>query len=125
MSDRRPESAAEAERFLAGNPDIETVQVVLTDICGVGRGKNLRRSEVGRLFSEGRCIAGSILSLDITGADVVETGLVWEAGDADRMLPPVPGTLERAPWLAPAAGSVPVPLHGHDGRPPSAQTAAR
>lgn len=121
MSDRRPESAAtEAERFLAANPDIDTVQVVLTDICGVGRGKNLRRGEVGRLFAEGRCIAGSILSLDITGADVVETGLVWGDGDADRLLRPVPGTLARAPWLQPATGTVLVTLNELDGRPSQA-----
>lgn len=109
--------AAEAEGFLAANPDIEAVQIVLTDICGVGRGKSLRRSEVARLFSEGRFIAGSILSLDITGADVVETGLVWDDGDADRILHPVSGSLARAPWLAPATGSVLVTLNELDGAP--------
>ena len=105
MSDRRPDTAAaEAESFLAANPDIDAVQIVLTDICGVGRGKSLRRGEIPGLFRDGRCIAGSILSLDITGADVVETGLVWDDGDADRLLRPVPGTLARAPWL-PGTGS--------------------
>lgn len=118
MSDRRPDNAAaEAESFLAANPDIDAIQIVLTDICGVGRGKSLRRSEIGRLFGEGRCIAGSILALDITGADVVETGLVWDDGDADRVLKPVPGTLARAPWLQPATGSVLVTLNELDGAP--------
>lgn len=121
MSDRRPDNAAaEAESFLAANPDVEAVQVVLTDICGVGRGKSLRRGEVARLFSEGRFIAGSILSLDITGADVVETGLVWDDGDADRILHPVPGTLARAPWLSPATASVLVTLNELDGTPSAA-----
>jgi glutamine synthetase len=117
MSDRRPDTTvAEAESFLAANPDIDAVQVILTDICGVGRGKSLRRGEIGRLFGEGRCIAGSILSLDITGADVVETGLVWDDGDADRLLRPVAGTLARAPWL-PGTGSVLVTLNELDGTP--------
>lgn len=125
MSDRRTEMAiAEVESFLAENPDIENIQTVLTDICGVGRGKSLRRSEIMRLFTEGRFIAGSILSLDITGADVVETGLVWDDGDADRILRPVPGTLRRAPWLShpggPAAGSVLVTLNELDGTPSAA-----
>lgn len=118
MSDRRPDTAAaEAESFLATNPDIDAVQIILTDICGVGRGKSLRRSEIPGLFRDGRCIAGSILSLDITGADVVETGLVWDDGDADRLLRPVSGTLARAPWIEPAAGSVLVTLNELDGTP--------
>jgi glutamine synthetase len=122
MSDRRPEqnAAAEAEAFLAANADIGNVHIVLTDICGVGRGKSLRRSEIGRLYSEGRMIAGSILSLDITGADVIETGLVWDDGDADRLLRPVPGTLVRAPWLAPATGQVLVTMNELDDTPSQA-----
>ena len=122
MSDRRPpqSAAAEAEAFLAANPDIGNVHVVLTDICGVGRGKSLRRSEIGRLYGEGRMIAGSILSLDVTGADVIETGLVWDDGDADRLLRPVPGTLVRAPWLAPATGQVLVTLNELDDTPSQA-----
>ena len=121
MSDRRPEHiVAEAEAFLAANPDIGNVHIVLTDICGVGRGKSLRRNEIERLYGEGRMIAGSILSLDVTGADVIETGLVWDDGDADRVLRPVPGTLVRAPWLAPATGQVLVTLNELDGTPSQA-----
>ncbi len=117
MSDRRPEQAtAEAEAFLAANPDIENLHIVLTGIGGVCRGKSLRRNEVERLYSDGRMIAGSILGLDITGADVVETGLVWEDGDADRLLRPIPGTLVRTPWL-PATGQVLVTPSELDGSP--------
>ena len=36
----------EAEVFLAANPDIEAVQLVLTDANGVGRGKNVAREEL-------------------------------------------------------------------------------
>ncbi len=120
MSDRRPEQTGEAEAFLAANPDIGNVHVILTDICGVGRGKSLRRNEIERLYSEGRMIAGSILSLDVTGADVIETGLVWDDGDADRVLRPVPGTLVRAPWLEPATGQVLVTLNELGGTPSQA-----
>src|SRR5262245_61529621 len=104
-------SAREAEAFLATNPDVASFQLVLTDSCGVGRGKILRREELGRVFTRGRFMPGSILGLDITGADVEETGLVWEDGDADRACWPIPGTLVRAPWLATPSAHFLVTMH--------------
>ncbi len=89
---------AEAEAFLAANPDVVQVECFLTDPSGVQRGKVLRRSEVAGSYRHGRPLPCSILSLDIRGADVEETGLVWDEGDSDRMCRPVAGTLTRAPW---------------------------
>jgi glutamine synthetase len=86
-------AVTEADAFLAANPDIEAVQLVLTDANGVGRGKNIAREELGALFTQGRNVAGSILGLDVTGEDVEDTGLVWAVGDADQCCRPVPGSL--------------------------------
>jgi glutamine synthetase len=110
----RPE---EARAFLEANPDVEAVQLVLTDANGVGRGKNIAREELESLYSSGRNVAGSILGLDITGEDVEETGLVWEVGDADQTCRPVPGSLARAPWLARPTAQVLGTMFGLDGRP--------
>jgi glutamine synthetase len=110
-------SSDEASRFLAANPDIRAVQLVLTDPSGVGRGKSLRRHELERVYTHGRFLPGSILSLDITGADVEETGLVWEDGDADRVCWPVPGTLVRAPWHGEPTAQALLTMHELDGRP--------
>lgn len=41
----------------------------------------------------------SALVLDITGQDVPETGLVFDEGDRDMLLWPVPGSLVRIPWM--------------------------
>lgn len=90
---------AELAHFLQAHPSIDVVQLLLTDPGGVLRGKNVRRHELQALYDSGRLVAGSILGLDITGADVEATGLVWEAGDADRLCRPVPGTLKPVPWL--------------------------
>ena len=68
----------ELERFLARHPDIQAVQIFLTDPSGVTRGKSVRREELARIFESGRAVAGSILGLDITGEDVDATGLVWD-----------------------------------------------
>lgn len=110
---------AELQSFLDRHPDIEGVQVFLTDPSGVGRGKNLRRHELEALYAHGRNVAGSILGLDVTGADVEGTGLVWEAGDADRLCRPVPGTLAPAPWL-PRTGQVMLSMYELDGTPAAA-----
>ena len=60
----------EVSAFLAAQPDIETIQLAITDACGVARGKNIAREELESLYTDGRNVAGSILGLDITGEDV-------------------------------------------------------
>ena len=93
-------SADELAAFRSAHPDIEAVQLFLTDPSGVPRGKTATLHELERLYADGRPVAGSILGLDITGRDVEATGLVWETGDADLLCRPVAGTLRPAPWLA-------------------------
>jgi glutamine synthetase len=110
----------EARAFLGAHPDIEAVQLVLTDACGVGRGKNIAREELETLYTTGRNVAGSILGLDVTGEDVEGTGLVWEVGDADQCCRPVAGTLCRAPWLKRPTAQVLGSLYELDGRPAKA-----
>jgi glutamine synthetase len=110
-------SAHEAEAFLAAHPEVASFHLVLTDSCGVGRGKVLRREELARVYTHGRFMPGSILGLDITGADVEETGLVWDDGDADRACWPIAGTLVRAPWLPAPAAQFLVTMHELDDLP--------
>jgi glutamine synthetase len=112
-------AAREAEDFLAANPDVTSFQVILTDADGVGRGKSVRRNELARIYTHGRYLPGSILGLDITGADVEEAGLLWEDGDADRCCWPIAGTLVRAPWQTPPAAQLLVTMHELDGTPSS------
>ena len=88
----------ELHAFLRAHGDIEAVEVFITDPNGVARGKLLRASELAELYRAGRPLPGSILSLDITGMEVEETGLIWDAGDADKLARPVAGSLRRASW---------------------------
>lgn len=108
---------AEARAFLEANPDTESFHLILTDLCGVQRGKHLRRAELMAAYEAGRFLPGSILSLDATGTDVTETGLVWTDGDADRIAWPVPGTLVPAPWTDGKAAQFLVSMHEQDGKP--------
>ena len=110
---------AELELFLAAHPDVQAVQIMITDPSGVPRGKSVRREELQRIFESGRQVAGSILGLDITGEDVDATGLVWDTGDADMTARPIAGTLQVAPWLA-ATGQLMLTMFDGAGAPAAA-----
>lgn len=106
----------EAESFLARHPEVEAIDIVLTDVNGIGRGKIIRRHELEGLYRQGRHLPSSILGLDVTGEDVEETGLVWSVGDADLRAWPIPGTLVPLPHTNPARAQVLVSLYHLDGR---------
>ncbi|WP_420559480.1 glutamine synthetase family protein [Tepidicaulis sp.] len=107
----------ELNAFLKAHADADEFTLVFTDLCGVARGKVLRRAEIEAAFRDGRFMPGSIMSLDVTGTDVEETGLVWEDGDADRIARPVPGSLVPSPLEGPRAGQFIVRMTEADGTP--------
>ena len=111
-----PRREAEAQKFLDANADIDTVQVVWTDLCGVARGKVLRRDEVVPAWRDGRFMPISALVLDVTGQDVPETGLVFDEGDRDMLMWPIPGTFVRVPWMERTAQYT-AAVHDLDGVP--------
>jgi glutamine synthetase len=111
---------AELGRFLQAHPQVQAVQIMITDPCGVPRGKSVRREELQRIFESGRQVAGSILGLDITGEDVDATGLVWDTGDADMTARPIAGTLKVVPWLATPTGQLMLTMFDGNGAPAAA-----
>ena len=115
MIERAP--VEEMEAFLKAHPDTEAVEAFVTDPTGVARGKLMRVHVLERIFREGRPLPCSIMSLDITGEDVEETGLVWEAGDADKIAWPIPGRLKPAPWRDRPTAELLLSLHEPDGKP--------
>ena len=108
---------SEAEAFFEANPDVDSIEMIYTDMGGVPRGKRLRQHEVLAVYDSGRMFPGSITVVDITGQDTVETGLVWEDGDADRSMKPVPGTLVRTPWGGESAAQFLASFYELDGTP--------
>lgn len=109
--------AEEARDFLGRHPEIAAVDVVLTDLNGVGRGKIIRRHELLPLFEAGRHMPVSVMALDIAGEDVHETGLTWDHGDADLLAWPLPGTLVPLHGTSPPRAQVLVSLFTLDGAP--------
>lgn len=117
LSSNKIADVSEAHAFFAANPDIDAVDIIFTNMCGVPRGKRLRQHEVIAVYESGRFLPGSAVVVDITGRDTEETGLVWEDGDADRYVKPIPGTLVRAPWLGENAGQFLTSFYELDGTP--------
>ncbi len=107
----------EVDNFLKAHPDLEAAEVFVTDPTGIARGKLLRIPDLARMYREGRPLPCSIMSLDITGEDVEETGLVWDRGDEDKIAWPVAGTLKPAPWTAQPTAQVLLSLYDLDGAP--------
>ena len=108
---------AEAEAFFAAHPHIDAIDMLFTNMCGVPRGKRLRRHEVLAVYDTGRFLPESIVVVDITGRDTTETGLVWENGDADRTMWPIPGTLVATPSAGEDAAQFLVSCYQFDGTP--------
>lgn len=111
---------AELQEFLQRYPDIDAVQIFLTDPGGVTRGKMVRRHELAGIFDSGRNVAGSILGLDVTGTDVDATGLVWDTGDADMVCRPVSGTLTPLNWSPAPTAQLMLTMFTNGGEPASA-----
>ena len=112
-----PKRGAEAQAFLDANPAIQSFHLIWTDLCGVQRGKILRRDELVPAWRDGRFFPISALVLDVTGQDVVETGMVWDDGDRDLLMWPVPGSLRTIPWAIEPAAQYIATIHELNGEP--------
>lgn len=115
MPTRSPSKSSpdEAQAFLARHPQVEAIDIVITDCHGIGRGKSIRRHELESLFTSGRGIPASMFAQDVAGDDVEGTGLVLNDGGGDHRCWPVPGTLGFLP--ATGRGQVLISMYNPDG----------
>jgi glutamine synthetase len=105
----------EAEEFLARYPDVEGIDIVMTDFHGIGRGKIIRRHELASLYKSGRGMPASLFGQDVAGDDVESSGLVLTDGGGDKLCWPIPGTLGMMPHTG--RGQVLVSMYNADGSP--------
>ncbi len=92
MTDHRAH-VAEAERFLEQHPEIEAIDIVLTDLNGIGRGKIIRRHELLSLFRSGRGMPASLFAQDVSGHDVDAALSTIDDDGGDSKCWPVAGSL--------------------------------
>jgi glutamine synthetase len=105
----------EATAFLSKNPDVQAIDVVMTDCHGIGRGKTIRRHEMEALYLAGRPMPSSLFGQDVAGDDVEASGLVLTDGGGDKRCWPLPGTLGFQPHSG--RGQVLVSMYEPDGTP--------
>ena len=90
----------------------EFVDLLLPDLSGVLRGKRLAPSAIRSALADEAFFTTTVYSIDTPGANVAESGMVWEEGDADRplrldaaTLAPSPGALVvRRSWAGMGGG---------------------
>lgn len=110
-------SEDEAEDYLARHPDLETVEMLLTDTNGVIRGKWAPPATLSKVFDGGVQLPLSLFGLDVWGREVPETGLHIETGDRDGNCFGVPGSLLPVTWARRPTAQVLLSMHEPDGTP--------
>ena len=88
----------QALKFLSDNPDIETFEVLCTDLNGALRGKWLPRNKLEEICRGDEFkMPLTTVTPDIWGRDVAE--LCSATGDGDGPCTPIISSLKRLPWL--------------------------
>ncbi|SDT08629.1 glutamine synthetase family protein [Pseudomonas oryzae] len=107
----------EANEFLAEHPEVQFVDLLISDMNGVVRGKRIDRGSLLKVYEKGINLPASLFALDITGSTVESTGLGLDIGDADRVCKPIPGTLSMEPWQRRPTAQLLMTMHEMEGEP--------
>ncbi|MEQ8897371.1 MAG: glutamine synthetase family protein [Roseovarius sp.] len=97
--------------------EYQTIRVAACDLNGQMRGKRVPGSYAGKLDDGAVRMPLSALNLDIFGADIDDSPLVFETGDADGLLRPTGRGPVPLPWLDTPQPLVPMSMYHDDGRP--------
>ena len=102
-------------RFFEDNPAIETVEVVLTDLNGIYRGKWLPVSAVEKVLDGSFKMPLTAVSPDVWGRDVPT--LCAQTGDGDGICEAVEESIRILPWLTRPTAQLFMQLNQEDGTP--------
>ncbi len=96
---------------------LHTFRVAACDLNGQMRGKRVPPSYAEKLDKGAVRMPLSALNVDLWGADIEGSPLVFESGDADGVLLPTDRGPVPMPWLATPTALVPMSLHNDDATP--------
>ncbi|MEL6520296.1 MAG: glutamine synthetase family protein [Pseudomonadota bacterium] len=88
---------SEGEAFLAANPDVQAIDIVLSDLHGMARGKMIRRHELAALYQTGRPMPSTLFAQDVEGDDIDAALATMPDGGGDHRCWPLPRTLGAQP----------------------------
>ncbi len=103
--------------WLRNNPHIKTIRVAAPDLNGQPRGKRIPVRYADKATKDGVRFPFSVLNLDIWGADIEDSPLVFETGDADGILKPTDRGFMPIPWLDTPSALLPIWMFHDDGTP--------
>ena len=69
--------------FFKSNSEIQNINIVLTDLNGIFRGKKIPVSQIDKIEKGNFRMPFSVLNLDIWGNDIEKSRWVFDTGDAD------------------------------------------
>jgi len=95
----------------------QTFRVAACDLNGRMRGKRLPASFADKIDDGSLRMPLSALNLDIFGADIEGSPLVFDSGDIDGRLFPTDRGAVPLPWLEEPQALVPMVMHHEDGTP--------
>ena len=94
-----------------------TFRVAASDLNGQMRGKRVPRSYAQKLDEGVVRMPLSVLNVDLWGADIEDSPLVFESGDADGVLLPTDRGAVPMPWLEVPSALVPMAMFTDKGAP--------
>ncbi|MCZ0812021.1 MAG: glutamine synthetase family protein [Pseudomonadota bacterium] len=97
--------------------DYPTIRVAACDLNGQMRGKRIPGAYALKLDAGAVRMPLSVLNVDIFGADIEGSPLVFDSGDADGVLYPTGRGPVPLPWLDAPQPLVPMAMHHEDGTP--------
>jgi glutamine synthetase len=108
---------AELRAFLEAYPETRVMELLISDLAGVLRGKQIRRHEFEKVFADGFCMPGGAVLLDTLGN--VIPGIPFSAADGDPDIDArvVPCSLAPVPWTKKAASQALFRFYTTDGAP--------
>lgn len=95
----------------------QTFRVAACDLNGQMRGKRVPGGYGAKLADGAVRMPLSALNVDLWGADIENSPLVFESGDADGILRPTDRGAVPVPWLDAPTALVPMEMFREDGRP--------
>ncbi|MEM9208708.1 MAG: glutamine synthetase, partial [Pseudomonadota bacterium] len=118
MAKRQDKSAnRELTAFVRNYPDVRTLELLIADVNGILRGKQIQRHEFEKCFADGFAMPGGTVLLDCQGDIVNGIGYSNEDGDPDLGARVVAGRLAPVPWSTAATGQTMFRFYGFDGKP--------
>jgi glutamine synthetase len=106
--------AAEVDQFLAQHPDTKVVEVLIADMNGIFRGKQMPISGLKKIASQGICFPYTTPFLTTNGANA-EQHYDKYGSDPDRICHAIEGTLKPMPWAERPTAQVMVQMQEADG----------